>query len=137
MKTQTTVYLVLVLLLSLVCQAVAEQSPTELYKTFRQAEAKSRDIRSLAPFYCAEKVKAMEEMSPADEQKYLQIWKMTNIHAVRVTDEQIKGQKATLTAQGKMNSFSGAIVPTWGTIELVKENGQWKLYKENWSDKKP
>ncbi|HEY3125021.1 MAG TPA: DUF4878 domain-containing protein [Thermoanaerobaculia bacterium] len=42
----------------------------------------------------------------------------------------VDGKKSTLTAKGKV----GGEMST-GTIEMVEENGQWKVVKQSWTNK--
>lgn len=50
---------------------------------------------------------------------------------VKFTDLKVQAKKATLSATGK----SGGEM-NYGSIEMAEENGQWKVIKQSWSNKK-
>jgi hypothetical protein len=50
---------------------------------------------------------------------------------VKITKEIKTATGATLT----VNAIDSDKKPTVGTIEIVQENGKWKLGKESWSSK--
>lgn len=136
MRSSRPLLLALLLVLTLLAPALAEQTPTQFYQRFLKAQAKSQDLKSLSPFFTRAKVKKLNTYSDAELVKFHQIIKMMNIHAIRIEEEKLRGDQATLTATAKMNSFSGKVIPAWGTVELVKESGSWKISEETWSDQK-
>ena len=50
---------------------------------------------------------------------------------LKFTSLKVDGKKATLLATGKQGGEMN-----YGTIDLVEENGQWKVAKQSWTNKK-
>lgn len=82
----------------------------------------------------AESAKGMDaqtkemKMSPKQVMLFLKTMAATD---VKLTDLKVTGKKATLSATGK----SGGEM-NYGTIDMAEENGQWKVVKQSWSNKK-
>jgi hypothetical protein len=51
---------------------------------------------------------------------------------VKLTDLKVDGKKAVLTATGKQEKET-----MYGSVNLEEENGQWKVGKQSWTNKKP
>jgi hypothetical protein len=67
-------------------------------------------------------------MEPAKGMAFLKAMSPTDL---KFTSLKVDGKKATLLATGK----SGGEM-NYGTVDLVEENGQWKVAKQNWTNKK-
>ncbi len=50
---------------------------------------------------------------------------------LKFTSLKVDGKKATCSATGKQGGEMN-----YGTIDLVEENGQWKVAKQSWTNKK-
>lgn len=50
---------------------------------------------------------------------------------IKFTDLKVDGKKAVLSATGKHDTEV-----TYGSIDLLEENGQWKVGQQSWSNKK-
>lgn len=57
--------------------------------------------------------------------------KMMSPADIKLTDLKVTGKKAVLSAVGKSDGE-----PHYGTIDMAEENGQWKVVKQSWSNKK-
>ncbi len=125
----------LVLVLSFVVCAtrplVAQQTASQFYLSYRAAFDKAMKMEELLP-YMAKNARAQMEATPAaDRPKMFGMLKMV----ARVTDLKILKEVktptggATLTVEG----LDPDKKKTTGTIDIVKEDGAWKLDKESWS----
>ena len=66
--------------------------------------------------------------TPKDLMELIQIMQPKD---VKLSDLKVDGKKATMAATGKSDSET-----MYGNIELVDENGQWKVRKQSWSNTK-
>jgi hypothetical protein len=75
--------------------------------------------------------KDMKEMN-MDAKKGMEMLKEMAPTDIKYTALKVDGKKATLSATGKMFD-----APQYGTIELVEEEGAWKVGHQSWTNKKP
>lgn len=61
----------------------------------------------------------------------MELMKMMAPSDVKLTDLKVDGKKAVLTATGKQDKED-----VFGSIDLQEENGQWKVGKQSWTNKK-
>jgi ketosteroid isomerase-like protein len=61
----------------------------------------------------------------------MELMKMMAPSDVKLTDLKVDGKKAVLTATGKQDKED-----VFGSIDLLEENGQWKVGKQSWTNKK-
>ncbi len=121
-------------LLSLVQPAAVAQTPaqtaSDFYMTYRTAFDKAKKIEELFP-YMAKSMRAEVDATPAAERgKMFEIVKMmgalTNVKVVRETKT---ADGATLT----VDALDPDKKKTTGKVEIVREDGVWKLGGESWS----
>ena len=96
------------------------------YKEYRKA-LKSGDIESLKRHISQQRAHELEGDNAAT---MLELANALSPLHVNVTGTYVKGNAATLTAS--------AVVPggsMQGIVHLLKENGTWKVYEENWEAK--
>lgn len=96
------------------------------YNEYRQA-LKTGDIETLKKHISRERVYELDGENAA---AMLELAKALTPPNVTVTGTYVKGNAATLTAS--------AVVPgstMKGIVHLLKENGTWKVYEENWEAK--
>lgn len=82
----------------------------------------------------AESAKAVDAQTKemgVEPKKVMLFLKAMSSTDVKFTDLKVEGKKATLSATGK----SGGEM-NYGSIEMAEENGQWKVVKQSWSNKK-
>lgn len=109
-----------------------KQNATEFYMTYRAAFAKAKTIEDVMP-YMSKAVRAQVEATPAAERpKMFEFVKqmagsMTN---VKVLKETKTADGVTLTVEG----MDGTEKMT-GQIQILTENGEWKMGRESWSNK--
>ena len=82
----------------------------------------------------AESAKGMDaqmkemKMDPKEGMAFLKSMSPTDL---KFTSLKVDGKKATLLATGKQGGEMN-----YGTIEMTEENGQWKVVKQSWTNKK-
>ena len=103
---------------------------SEFYMLYRAAFDKATRIEDVLP-YMASSHKAEVEQTPADQRaKMFELIKMMNaLTGVKVVKETPTATGATLNVQ----ALDSEKKPTKGTVDMVKENGMWKVGKESWS----
>ena len=130
------------LLAALVCApALAAGKPKDLEKTPQvkayRALLKTVDAGDYEAYkknMAAESAKAIDQqtkdlgMEPAKAMAFLKAMSPSDL---KFTSLKVDGKKATLLATGK----SGGEL-NYGTIDLVEEDGQWKVVKQSWTNKK-
>jgi len=52
---------------------------------------------------------------------------------LKIVDEQIKGERATVIITGTIQDKKGKEQPSTGTVLLVREGGGWKVDQESWA----
>jgi hypothetical protein len=72
----------------------------------------------------------MKEMK-MDPKQGMAFLKAMSPSDLKFTSLKVDGKKATLLATGKQGGETN-----WGTIEMAEENGQWKVVKQSWTNKK-
>ena len=110
----------------------ANQTATEFYMGYRAAFAKAKAIEDVFP-YMSKATKAQVEGTPAAERpKMFEFVKemTTAMKNVKVVKETKTAEGATLTVEG----LDGKEKMT-GQIQILKEDGAWKVGKESWSNK--
>jgi len=113
-------------------QAQTEQSATQFYMAYRAAFAKATKVDELMPFM-AKARRAEIEKTPAGERSkmFAFIKELDTVSQIKVTKETKTANGVTLSAEG----IDGDKKKSTGTIEVVREDGGWKLGKESWSTK--
>ena len=113
-------------------QAQTEQSATQFYMAYRAAFAKATKVDELMPFM-AKARRAEIEKTPAGERSkmFAFIKELDTVSQIKVTKETKTANGVTLSAEG----IDGDKKKSTGTIDVVREDGGWKLGKESWSTK--
>jgi hypothetical protein len=91
------------------------------------------DYEAYKKAMAAESAKEMDgqlKESGMDAKKAMAFMKAMQPSELKLTSLKVDGKKATLIAKGKMMGE-----PNNGTIEMVEEDGQWKVLKQSWSNK--
>jgi hypothetical protein len=109
--------------------AQSQQTASQFYMKFRAAFEKAKTVDELLP-YMAKENRAQIAATPADDKaKMFEMMKMMNkLSDVKITKEEKTAAGATLTVTGvdadkkKVN----------GSVDVVKEEGEWKIGKESW-----
>jgi hypothetical protein len=61
---------------------------------------------------------------------------MPRVYTVRATSVSSDGARARLRATGSF-TFQSTTAPSYGTVDLVKQGGEWRVDKFEWSGDKP
>jgi hypothetical protein len=113
--------------------AVSAQTPaqtaSQFYLEYRKAFDASKRVEDLLPFMAAETRARIEATPSAERPRMFDIIKtMGALTHVKVVNEARMPQGATLT----VDALDPTGEKTTGTIEIVREEGAWKLRKESW-----
>ena len=82
----------------------------------------------------AESAKGMDQQmkdAGIDAKKGMEFLKAMSPTELKLTSLKVDGKKATLEATGKVGGELN-----YGTIEMVDEDGQWKVVQQSWTNKK-
>ena len=82
----------------------------------------------------AESAKGMDQQmkdAGIDAKKGMEFLKAMSPTELKLTSLKVDGKKATLDATGKVGGELN-----YGTIEMVDEDGQWKVVQQSWTNKK-
>jgi hypothetical protein len=113
-------------------QAQTEQSATQFYMAYRAAFAKATKVDDLLP-YMSKARRAEIEKTPAGERSkmFAFIKEFDTYTQIKVVKEAKSANGVTLSAEG----IDGDKQKSTATIDVVREDGGWKLGKESWSTK--
>jgi hypothetical protein len=113
-------------------QAQGDQSATQFYLAYRAAFAKATKVDDLLP-YMSKARRAEIEKTPAGERAkmFAFIKELDTVTQIKVIKEAKSANGVTLSAEG----VDGDKNKSTGTIDVVREDGAWKLGKESWSTK--
>jgi len=111
-----------------------EASPqAKVYRASAKAIA-AGDVKAYSQTLASEANKEMEKTAkdlgktPKDLMELIQIMQPKD---VTLSDLKVDGKQATMAATGKSEGET-----MYGNVELVDENGQWKVRKQKWSNTK-
>jgi Domain of unknown function (DUF4878) len=93
----------------------------------------SGDYEAYKKAMASESAKGMDAQlkeSGMDAKKAMGFLKLMSPTELKLTDLKVDGKKAVLTAKGKMGGEMNT-----GTIDMVEEDGQWKVAKQSWTNK--
>lgn len=108
----------------------ADQTASQFFLAYRAAFDKAKSIDELLPYMAKKNVDQVKATPPAQRaQMFGMIKEMGALTNVKIVKEAKNGDGATLT----VDALGPDKAKTTGTIEIVKEDGAWKLGKENWS----
>ncbi|MFP4497529.1 MAG: hypothetical protein ACLFQV_04900 [Vulcanimicrobiota bacterium] len=134
MKKITVLTLALVMFLGIALPAMAADTPEQVYAKINKA-IHARDVDELMK-HVSEKSKQDLEKHKEDLPKMIKLIQVMTPEEYEIVDKQISGDTATLKLTAMMNFFGmGEPKPAEGTVKMVKEEGQWKLDKEDWKQK--
>ena len=113
-------------------EAQGEQSATQFYMAYRAAFAKATKVEDILPYMSKER-RAQIEKTPAGERaKMFEFIKEFDTYTqIKVVKEDKSATGATLSAEG----IDSDKTKSTATIDVVRENGAWRLGKESWSTK--
>ena len=108
----------------------ADQTASAFYTAYRAAFQKATKVDDILPFM-SKSQKAQIEKTPAGERaKMFEMIKSFDTYTnVKVIKETKTATGATLNVEG----IDGDKKKATATVDIVKEDGAWKLSKESWS----
>ena len=113
---------------SLLAQAPT-QSASDFYMQYRKAFDAAKKIDDVLPFMSADTTKQIMATPPAERGQMFEMIKMMGaLTNVKITKETRTATGATLTVTGLDSDKKN----TTGTVDIVQENGKWKLGQESW-----
>ncbi len=137
MKMAIRSTLVLALLLAVSSVAAArdlESTPqAKVYRASLKAIADG-DYAAYTKCMTSEAVQAIEKQTRElgkTSKEGMELLKVMAASDVKFTDLKVDGKKAVLKATGKQDKEV-----MYGSIDLAQENGQWKVGRQSWSNKK-
>jgi hypothetical protein len=130
MRTMQAAGACLLLTMAAACSQAA--TPTGVYTAYRKAFDQAKTVDELAP-YMDQGTLARVAAAPAKEKQgfFLMMKAMTEIVDLKVVKETVTGQEAVVEAKG-LNVAMGR--DSRATVQLVKENGAWKIKNESWKE---
>lgn len=127
----------LAIVMSLCAQpAFCQSTPTEAYLELHKKELAAKSYADIIPLRARASLDN-DNMSKEDQEKFFPLFKQLLVRDVKVLKETLDGDKAILevTAPPDKTLKPGDTETTVGTIELLREDGTWKLSREKWSSK--
>ena len=113
---------------SLLAQAPT-QSASDFYMQYRKAFDAAKKIDDVLPFMSADTTKQIMATPPAERGQMFEMIKMMGaLTNVKITKETRTATGATLT----VTALDSDKKNTTGTIDIVQENGKWKIGQESW-----
>ena len=105
-------------------KAAPALSVKKVYAAY-QVAVQSSDIKGLRKYVFSQAIAELDDVENAA--MVLNLMKKMSPENVKIIDEKVDGETATLTATAE-----GMFGSSRGVISFVKEEGAWKLVKENW-----
>ena len=117
---------------SVLAAQTGTQTASEFYVKYRAAFDKAKTVDELLPLMSKE-MKAKVEETPADERAKMfemikMMSKMSNVKVLKET----KNEQGVMLSVEAVGEDRGKMT---GQIQIVKEDGAWKMGRESWSSK--
>jgi hypothetical protein len=106
----------------------AQKTASQFYMDYYAACDKAKKMEDLLPWMSAKSRAEMEAMPAAERPKMFELFKMLRASNVKVVKETRTTDGATLTVEGIDTDKKKAT----GTVDIVKEKGEWKIGQEKW-----
>ena len=107
------------------------QSPGDFYLSYVAAAEKMKSVKDITPFMPADQAAMMNKMSKEPDQKVLDEIKKELVTSVKVLKESPNKDGVLLTMEGTRKAAPSKKLTGWA--QIVKEGGQWKLERDDWS----
>lgn len=111
------------------------QSPTERYESYRAALARAEQLEELLPLTSSGVRDEMAKRPPAYRKAILNDLKARDGGDLRVVDERVDGDVATLTVEGTQVVDPARGVRSRGraSVVLLRQEGAWRVDEEIWT----
>lgn len=120
--------------------ADAKATPESVYNKYHRAMVNAKTFEDVTPFLTAKTVKEMKDTPAQERTMMFGVIKDICPKEVHVVSSKIEGEKANLkliVGDGKPVFIERPLVgktkeETKGEVNMVIENGEWKVDKESW-----
>ena len=120
-----------VLAAATVTGAAPAGTPSEAYLAYRKVFDRAKAFEELWPFMDKATLARARAAPPKEAQGlFLLIKGLSDVRNVAIVEETVTGDSATLLAAGD-NAGTGQ--RSRATVQLVKEDGAWKIQQESWT----
>ncbi len=115
-------------------QCLADTSPSKAYLDIHTKELAAKSYEDILPLRSKSSIANDKPMSDEEKKQIFPLFHMTLPEEVTVTKEEIKGDKAILNVKAAppKDLKPGSTETTTGIVDMVLEDGQWKLDTEKW-----
>jgi hypothetical protein len=112
----------------------SEQTPTERYEAYRSTLDHAQTLDDLLPLTSDEVRDEMAKRPPKFQKALLADLQQRKVEWMRVIDEEIAGDTATLRVEGAAVVDPSRGVSSLGTakVTLLRERGAWRVDEETW-----
>ena len=116
--------------------AFAENPPEEVYQKYIAA-IKSKNLDELNKYLTMQQRDKLNAETPEDRQKMIELIAALMPKSIRVVEQAVSPDDKTVTLKlVGIGGISGNDEVS-GTVSLVKEESEWKIDREEWSNKQP
>ncbi len=116
---------------------LAEDTPGQAYINIHNKELEAKSYADLLPYRAKASIASDKPTTDLEKKQMFELFKLVLVKDVAVKGEEINGNRAILKVEGALpkDLKSGDTETTVGKIDMVLEDGQWKLDKEEWQSK--
>ena len=134
LKRVLTVSVMLLMLAGSV--AFSGDSPEAVYRKY-SAAIQSKNLDELNKYLSSQRREEIKKETPEDRQKMIELVAAFMPKSTRIVEQQISpdDKKATLKLVG-IGGVSGKD-EVFGKVTMVKEDSEWKINSEEWSNNEP
>ena len=125
-----------ILLVCSATRATAEETPSQAYMVYHEALMRARSFADIIPYLGKATRASVEKKKESERQGVFALVKFLSPEVIRVVRETINGDQAVLEVEeAETGSPSPSPGGFRGTIEMVREEGRWKVGHEKWDKK--
>jgi hypothetical protein len=107
------------------------QTAGEFYLSYVAAAEKMKSMKDVTPFMPADQAAMMSKLAREPDQKMLEAIQNDLVTSVRVLKESPNKDGVLLMMEGTRKAAPSKKLTGWA--QIVKEDGQWKLERDDWS----
>ncbi len=135
-RSMRALFLAVALTLPCLSPVLADTTPGQAYLELHKKELAAKSYADIAVLRAKASI-AQDKMDPKEQDQLFPLLKSLMPHDVTVVSEKVTGDSATLNvvAAPDPSLKPGDKETTTGVVELLKEDGQWKLNREKWDSK--
>jgi hypothetical protein len=116
---------------------LADDTPSQAYLNIHNKELEAKSYADLLPYRAKASIASDKPTTEPEKREMFELFKLMLVKDVAVLGEEIKGNRAVLKVEGAplKDLKPGDTETTVGKIDMVLEDGKWKLDKEEWQSK--